>query len=296
MRIVSIGEILWDVIGSTEYLGGAPFNLCAHLTKLGHEAIFISAVGDDERGARARRQADALGIATSFLATTSQAATGISEVTLDAEGKAHHRLPRPAAYDFVSLSEAQCEAIVEMRADWICFGTLLEMEPRGRDVARRLLRENIWSKRFYDVNLRPRCWTSELARELMHEAHAVKLNEDEAQMLSGLFDWAYSSYHRFCEALADRFRLETVCVTRGAQGCALLRRGEFAEAPGFSVTVADTVGAGDAFSAALLHGLNQEWPLQQVAEFANRVGALVASRHGATPAWTLDEALALQRS
>jgi fructokinase len=84
--------------------------------------------------------------------------------------------------------------------------------------------------------------------------------------------------------------LELVCVTRGENGCCLWRSDEFAEHPGLHVHVADTVGAGDAFSAALLHGLDQEWPLAEVAAFANRVGALVASRPGAIPAWTEAEA------
>ena len=84
-----------------------------------------------------------------------------------------------------------------------------------------------------------------------------------------------------------------MCVTLGARGCAMLAHGEYVEAPGHAVAVADPVGAGDAFAAAFLHGLACRWPVAQIAGFANRVGALIASRHGAIPEWTVSEAAAL---
>jgi len=101
------------------------------------------------------------------------------------------------------------------------------------------------------------------------------------------------SLEQFCRESARAFELETVCVTRGAEGCAILLNGEYVEAPGFPIQVADTIGAGDAFSAALAHGISSGWPVRRIAEFANRVGALVASRPGGTPRWTVTEAMAL---
>jgi fructokinase len=125
------------------------------------------------------------------------------------------------------------------------------------------------------------------------QATAVKLNDEEAVVLNERLGWPASSLERFAELAGARFKLDVVCITKGASGSALWRKGEYIEAPGFKVAVADTVGAGDAFSAALLHGINLGWPLQEIAEFANRVGALVASRPGATPRWTLEETLRL---
>jgi fructokinase len=101
---------------------------------------------------------------------------------------------------------------------------------------------------------------------------------------------------QFCRQIAGAFELETVCVTRAAQGCALLLAGEYVEAPGFPIQLADAIGAGDAFSAALLHGITLGWPARRAADFANRVGALVASRPGGTPQWTVTEAVTLQGS
>jgi fructokinase len=293
MRVVSIGEILWDVIGEKEYLGGAPFNLCAHLAQLGHEVFFVSAVGCDERGRRTLQKLKSLSIDTSYLSCIDGTATGISEVSLDHEGKATHHLPHPAAYDCVSLIGEQRTTLAKKEIDWICYGTLAQTQPRPRALTCQLFNDNPRAKRFFDVNLRPRNWSPELVDDLLAQATAVKLNDEEAQILSNALDWPVSSLERFAELAGARYKLDVVCITRGASGSALWRKGEYVEAAGFKVAVADTVGSGDAFSAALLHGINLGWPLKEIAEFANRVGALVASRPGATPTWSLEEALHL---
>src|SRR6185312_383086 len=292
MRVASIGEILWDVIGENEFLGGAPFNLCAHLTRLGHNAMFVSAVGTDDRGARALAKIAELGIDARFLRQTSEAPTGISRVLLDAEGRATHEIVRPAAYDFMSLTDTQLDEMAADQPAWICYGTLAEIAPGPRALTNLLFQANPDAKRFYDINLRPNCWTVELASDLLSEADAVKLNEEEAAVLADSF-LLPRAFGQFCEATARQFHLKIVCITRGPHGCSLFRDGEFIESPGFSISVADTVGSGDAFSAALLHGFHQGWNLPEIAEFANRVGALVASRPGATPKWIEKEALAL---
>jgi len=114
----------------------------------------------------------------------------------------------------------------------------------------------------------------------------VKLNVDEMQTLEGTV-----SIEAFCRDWAARYNLDALCVTRGAEGCALLIADRYAEFPAVPVTIADTVGAGDAFSAAFLHGLSHRWPIDKIGPFANRVGALVASRPGGTPDWHIEEAL-----
>ena len=98
-----------------------------------------------------------------------------------------------------------------------------------------------------------------------------------------------SDDEKFCKALTARFDLECVCVTRGERGCAIWENDYFVEYPENAITLADAVGAGDAFSAALIYGLMMEWDLDRVAAFANQLGSLVASRHGGIPPWTLEE-------
>ena len=124
----------------------------------------------------------------------------------------------------------------------------------------------------------------------------MKLNEEEVRTVGALLGRDDHSDGEFCRKAAKQCEWEAVCVTRGARGCALLIGGEYAEVEGYTVQVTDTVGSGDAFAAAFIHGLSSNWPPGSIGDFANRVGALVASRAGAIPDWTIDECEALARS
>lgn len=124
----------------------------------------------------------------------------------------------------------------------------------------------------------------------------MKLNEDEVRSLDWMFQRSIRTPEEFCRDQAKRWGWEAVCVTRGELGCAILAGGQYVEVPGYRVQVADTVGAGDAFAAAFLHGLDAGWPATQIGDFANRLGAFVASRPGGAAPWSLDQILALSRS
>jgi len=145
---------------------------------------------------------------------------------------------------------------------------------------------------FYDMNLRDSHWSLDLVKRLSRLASIVKLNEAEAETLFRLcrFSPTYS-VENFCRYWSATYGPDMICVTLGKLGCAIWSGGVLREFPGFSVQVADTVGAGDAFSAAFLNALHLGWPLDRVASFANAVGAIVASRPGATPAWDPAECL-----
>jgi len=124
--------------------------------------------------------------------------------------------------------------------------------------------------------------------ELLTHASVVKLNETELDVVQR-FAGLPAESEAFCRAGAERFGWEAACVTFGSRGCAVLAGGDYAEAPGHPVEVADPVGAGDAFAAAFLHGLVSGWRAEEIARFANRLGALVASRPGAIPDWDVGE-------
>ncbi len=289
MKIVSIGEVLWDVIGNKEHLGGATFNFSAHARKLGHEVYFISAVGRDERGDRVLERMLQMGLSTRFVRRDENYPTGIASVTLNANGQPAFRIERPAAYDFPVLTEADLNELLQPAPDWIYFGTLHQISPQAREVTARLLAAKCGARHFYDVNLRPACYEPQLVRDLMAKATVVKLNDEEVPAVDQMCGRSHRTLEEFCRDYASGLGWEAVCVTRGAEGCALLIGGEFVEAPGYGVSVVDAVGAGDAFAAAFLHGLGNGWPARRVADFANRVGALITSRPGAVPPWTLDE-------
>jgi len=289
MHAIGIGEILWDLIGDSEYLGGAVLNFSVQLTRLGHRVSFVSAVGDDARGHLALAKARDLGLSTRFIRTLSDPATGIVTVTVDAGGQPSYVIHRPAAYDFASLVDSDFAALASPPPDWIAFGTLFSMHPHARQLLRTVIQRFPSARRFYDINLRRDSYTPEHVASLCELAQIVKLNDVEVSMVGQMFGTPETTLESFCRSYAARFGWQAVCVTRGSAGCALLLAGEYLELPGYRVKVADTVGAGDAFAAALVHGIHAGWPAHQVADFANRLGALVASRPGGVPAWTADD-------
>lgn len=271
MHVASLGEILWDLIDGRELLGGATFNFSVQLSRLGHNVSFISAVGDDDRGRRALTRAAQLGLATKFIRTVKDAPTGTVSVVVDAKGQPSYVLHRPAAYDFATVPAEPIDP------DWLYHGTLHFMEPRIYAL-RHCYPE---ARRFYDINLRKDSYSAPLVMELLQLADVVKLNDEELVRVQQLLGTSHASMEDFCRDTASRFVWSAVCVTRGERGCAILKGDEYVEVHGVAVEVADTIGAGDAFAAAFLHGLDQNWPADQIGAFANRLGALVASRPGA---------------
>ena len=289
MHLIGVGEILWDLIGASEYLGGAVLNFCVQSSRLGHQVSFVSAVGDDARGHLALARAHQLGLSTRFVRTVPEAATGIVTVTVDPGGQPSYVIHRPAAYDFAVLDAADFVALSTPAPDWIAFGTLQSMAPPARRLVQSVIEHFPHARRFYDVNLRRDSYTPELVADLLKQAHVVKLNDGEVEQVQHMLHTSEPNLEAFCRAYVARFGYQALCVTRGSEGCALMLDGQYLEVPGYSVTVADTVGAGDAFAAALLHGIQAGWPAREVADFANRLGALVASRKGGTPEWSLAE-------
>jgi len=298
LRIVSIGEILWDVIGQAEYLGGAPLNFAAHAHKLGHELFLVSGVGDDERGHRALEGLRGCGISTSFVQVLRGKLTGTAEVELGPDGKPMFRIIRPAAYDFARLSRAQVLAVADLQPDWIYFGTLFHTSKRALDATLHLLANVPSAKAFYDVNLRDGNWSLATVEQLAAHAHVVKLSDSEAECLDASLsgDGDAGSVEHFCERWSDQYNCKTICVTFGERGCGVYKDCVYTTVPGCKVEVADTVGAGDAFSAAFLHGLDQGWEARRCGAFANAVAALVASRAGAIPDWSVEEAQAMMEA
>ena len=189
----------------------------------------------------------------------------------------------------MSLSEQDRAAIAKQNSSWIYYGTLHQMSAQARNLTRELLEMSPGARRLYDVNLRRDSYNPSLVRELMQLATTLKINDEEVSAVESMLGTDHGSLEGFCRAYSAEFGWDAVCVTRGAAGCSVLIADEFAEAVGCQVQVVDTVGAGDAFAAAFVHGLDQGWPALQVGAFANTVGALVASRVGGVPFWTVEE-------
>lgn len=274
-QVLCVGELLWDALPGGLFLGGAPFNVAAHLRALGVPVAMITRVGADRLGREAAARLAGAGVAAELVQTDPAHETGFVTVVLDGDGSPCYQICEPAAWDFLALEPGLLQRAA--RAAALVFGSLAQRNPVSRDTIRQLCEAAPCT--VFDVNLRPPYDDPEIVRESLGHADIVKINQDELAQLCAWFGLP-PDLREASAALSARFACETVCVTRGAHGAALLHGGRWTEHPGFRVQVRDTVGAGDAFLAALVAGLLAGDPEAVLLERANRLGAEVAARTG----------------
>ncbi|MEN3333718.1 MAG: fructokinase [Blastocatellia bacterium] len=281
--IVGLGELLWDRLLTGEQLGGAPANFAYHASLLGNRACVLSRVGSDQLGERALTRLRQLQLATDFIQQDETRATGTVAVQVDASGQPDFIITEDVAWDYLEFTP-QWQALAAT-ADAVCFGSLAQRSPTSRQTIRRFLEATRQGAlRIFDVNLRQSFYTRELIAESLALARLAKINHHELAQAAAMFKLSGSSEAELARQLLNEFALELVCVTRGNQGSLLVSQTEAVEHPGFAIEVVDTIGAGDAFTAALAYHYLNRAPLAVISEAANRLGATVASHTGATPA------------
>lgn len=278
--VVCFGEMLWDVLPAGARPGGAPMNVAYHLQKLGLRPAVITRVGADENGRQLVQILKSNGIATDYMQTDAQQQTGVVLASLNERAEATYDIVKPVAWDFIQEQEDLKKLVADAR--YFVFGSLAARNDTSRDTLFKLLEQaNI---KVLDINLRPPHFSKELVEELLHHGTILKINDQELQAIAGWYN-AFESLEEGMRLLQNKFGIETVVTTRGSHGALLLMHGKIYAHPGFSVTVKDTVGSGDAFLAALLFGLNNNTPPDEALAFANKLGAFIASREGACPAY-----------
>ena len=285
--VVGIGELLWDRFpdGRRE-VGGAVANLVYHATRLGDCGVLASRVGRDAAGDALAARLRALGVDCGYLQRDAAHPTGSVDVTL-AGGHPAYTIHEQVAFDFPVLDRAWQE--LAARTDAVTFGTLAQRTPAAAAVIGRFVAAcPAACVRLLDVNLRQRFWSAELLRRSLRAATAVKLNDEELPAVAAAAGVAAGAAGGGAEAvlrrLVERYRLRLACLTRGARGSLLAApAGGVAEHPGTRVAVADSVGAGDAFAAAVLYHLLRGASLPRMAAAANDYAAFVATRRGGTP-------------
>jgi len=285
MRAIGIGELLWDLLPTGPRLGGAPFNVIAHLGRLGCETGYFTAVGEDELGTQALDEVRRLNVSASFVQTVS-VSTGVARVRLNAYGVPDYDIVSPAAYEALSAVESM-SAVGAF--DILVFGTLAQRSEGTALTTRWLAEAQPLAVRLYDLNLRPGCWNVPLVEQLLGLATVVKMNEEEASILAEALSLDPDGAMALARSMSARFGLEAVCVTRGPRGAALLCDGTYREAAAVPVDLVDTVGAGDAFAAGLAFGIAVGWTAERVLDLGTRLASLVASRPGAIPDWDPSE-------
>jgi fructokinase len=279
-RIVGVGEVLWDLLPDGPQLGGAPANFVCQAANLGARAALVSCVGSDSQGHELRARLQALGVNTEAIQIDPDAPTGTVTVTVE-HGEPHYVIHENVAWDRLAVTN-EALAAVEI-ADALCFGTLAQRRPSARQALRRLVAfAPPDALRILDVNLRQAYYSAEVLVESLQLANALKLNERELPRLAELLDWRGTNEQLLRQLVRD-YDLRVLAYTRGSKGSWLYANGDWSDHPGVPITVRDTVGAGDAFTAALALGVLGEWPVDTINDRANTVAAFVASSAGATP-------------
>ncbi|MBI2512016.1 MAG: carbohydrate kinase [Opitutae bacterium] len=280
-RIVGLGEILWDVLPTGRQLGGAPANFAYHAAALGAESRIVSRIGHDDLGRAVLARLGELGLATDAIETDPTAPTSTVTVALEPGGHPHYTIHENVAWDRLAGEPAARAAVAA--ADAICFGTLAQRSEPARNAIRSLLRlTRPEALRVFDINLRQHYFSRELIAESLALASVLKVNETELPELIRLFTLPRDERAALA-ALASQFSLRAIAYTRGASGALLYAEGTWFDHPGVRVTVADTIGAGDSFTAAFTLGLLHGWSLATIAERAIAISAYVCSQPGATP-------------
>lgn len=280
-----MGELLWDVFPDRRMPGGAPANVAFHAKQLGLEAIVCSRVGEDDLGDQLLHHLESHGLDPRHVQRDPTRPTGTVAVDLGQADAPRYTFHEDAAWDRIAWTPELAELVSKSRV--LCFGTLAQRS----DVTRRTIWHALDSLPtggvgVYDVNLRPPWYQKDWIHRSLELAAIAKYNEAESDVLARLFGLSGDSLEANARALLHRFGLEWVCVTRGAEGGIVVTPDEDVRTPGHATRAtsgADPVGAGDAFTAALVRAYLDEWPPDAACELANRAGSLVAARSGAMP-------------
>ena len=286
--VLGLGELLWDELPEGPRLGGAPANFSVMAARLGNHAVLLSRIGRDDLGRMALDALQPLPVDTRFVETDPAHETGRVTVSFRAD-QPQYTIHRPAAWDFMELTDEWLR--LAERADALCFGSLAQRSTESQQTIQTMVAQTS-SKciRVFDVNLRPPFYSGEVIQESLELATVMKMNDEEVPLVLRLLGLPKGEgpetdlLRQSAERLLSEFpALNMVAITCGGQGSLLVTRNEWDRHPGLPVEVADTVGAGDAFTAALTHYLLRGASLAMLNEAGNRWGGWVASQSGAMP-------------
>lgn len=285
--IVGLGEVLWDLLPAGRQLGGAPFNFAFHCHQLGHSSVIVSRVGEDALGREIRSRLASADLPDTYVQCDAEHPTGTVPVAVDDRGQPTFTITPDVAYDYLAWDERLEELLPRARA--ICFGTLIQRQALARATVQRALGAAAQALIVYDINLRQHFYNRETIEKSLRASRWLKLNDDELPVLQDMLKLPEASPSAALAQLRQRYELDLACLTRGEHGCLVQTAAEEVDVAGVPVRVADTVGAGDAFTAGLLVYMLEGRQLREAAEFANRLAARVAASPGGTPAIRREE-------
>ncbi|HOJ66714.1 MAG TPA: carbohydrate kinase [Paludibacteraceae bacterium] len=278
--IVGIGEILWDVLPTGKVLGGAPANFAYHISQLGFDGFAVSAIGNDELGEEIIENLHRKNM--NFIIEKVSFPTGTVQVTLNDAGIPCYEICENVAWDNIPFTEEMKKLAQETKA--VCFGSLAQRHPVSRQTIQQFLdivpQEAL---KIFDVNLRQHFYSKELIDYSLKKCNILKINDEEILLLSQLFDWNEKSDIDICKRLLRDYSLDMIVLTKGTNGSCVVTPHEISSKPTPIVEVADTVGAGDAFTAGFVAGILKGKSVPDAHELAVEISAFVCTQQGAMP-------------
>lgn len=292
-KILAFGEVLFDVYDGDAVIGGAPLNFASHMKKLGADSLMMTAVGDDELGKKALDFIRNAGVSDRFIAILKDLPTGVCNVTLDAHGKPEYELKTGVAYDEIPFSPELSDEISGGKFDLFYLGTLAMRNEKSRLSAKRAARSGKGRFRevFYDVNIRQNFYSREIVEFGLGACTTLKISRDEAGVFEELgIANTKNDLASLCKTLAEKYSIPRVIMTLDSDGAAVyLSDGDrliHSEKP--HAKVASTVGAGDSFSAAYMHGVLTGKDEEGALHDAITLSSYVVSKIGAIPDYDED--------
>lgn len=280
--IIGMGEVLWDMLPEGKKAGGAPANFACHVSQFGLKSCVISAVGDDALGHELIADLDRKKV--NHVIEKVPYPTGTVQVDVDAAGVPCYTIKEGVAWDNIPFTPELETLAKKTRA--VCFGSLAQRKPVSRETITRFLDavpDGEGQYKIFDINLRQKFYTKDVLRDSLNKCNILKLNDEELVTVSRLFGCPDTDFQMACRILIKEFRLDVLILTCGTNGSYVFTHGGISFQPTPKVEVADTVGAGDSFTAAFISCMIKGCSVTEAHKRAVAVSAYVCSRPGATP-------------
>ena len=280
-KIIGIGEALWDCLPEGSKIGGAPANFSYHMNQFGYDACAVSALGNDALGDETKRTFKRNHL--KYIMPVVDYPTGTVQVTLDNEGVPAYDIKTNVAWDNIPFTADIEAAAHQCRA--VCYGSLAQRSEVSRNTIKRFLDATPDNcLKIFDINLRQQFYTRDIIRESTHRANILKINDEELVTIGRLFGYPGLDMENKCWLLLGKCNLDMLILTCGVNGSYVFasEKKSFFKTP--KVEVADTVGAGDSFTASFVAAILAGKSIEEAHRLAVDVSAYVCTCYGAMPA------------
>lgn len=279
MIIVGLGEILWDVFPDKKVLGGAPANFAYHISQFGYDGYAVSAIGHDQLGKDIILNLEQNGLA--YVIEETPFPTGTVQISLNESGIPTYEIRENVAWDNIPFSN-ETESLAR-RTHAVCFGSMAQRSEVSRNTIRKFTATMpADSLKIFDINFRLNFYTKEIVHESLLIANIMKINDEEVIEIAKLFDWT-GTEQEICRKILNDYHLKILILTKGTEGSYIFTTEACSFLPTPKVKIADTVGAGDSFTAAFLSKYLVGESIEVAHQFAVDISAYVCTQHGAMP-------------